>query len=135
MDQEKKKNNKKGNKSGYIEIFCGVVLLLTGIWLFRQTWGIRLLTVDVWIGRISRYYGIFLISAGIFYVIGFWTIAHMERTIERTADLEIAKDIKEPPAQTKNQITCPVCGRENILGNKFCVFCGGGLEGIEKNIN
>ena len=91
--------------------------------------------MEVWIGRISRYYGIFLISAGIFYVIGFWTIAHMERTIERTADLEIAIDIKEPPAQTKNQITCIVCGRENILGNKLCVFCGGGLEGIEKNIN
>lgn len=121
-------NGRKGKKSKYAVFLCGVTALLTGIWLYSQTWGLRLLSVNVWVGRISRFYGVFLLIGCVCFIIGFWLTKHMDGASGKKIDVEAAKEnsvqISAKTEQIKNRTNCPVCGKINDPLNKFCTFCG-----------
>ena len=53
----------KGNRrTGIILLAAGLLLAAFGLYLFSRTWGLNLLFTSVWIGRLSRFYGIVLLA-------------------------------------------------------------------------
>ena len=36
---------------------------------------------------------------------------------------------------SKMRLSCPRCNRKNVLGSKFCNFCGSGVENIKEAAN
>lgn len=55
------KNKKKGRGAGFVLILVGILLFIAGSYLFTRTWGINLLFTGVFLGRMSRYYWLFLL--------------------------------------------------------------------------
>ena len=68
IDMDDKTSRKK--TAGYVEVAAAFLLILLSIWLFWNTRGTRLLYVSVMVGRVSRYYWIFLFAAVVIGVIG-----------------------------------------------------------------
>lgn len=69
-EQERIGETVRKKTAGYVEVAAAFLLVLLSMWLFWNTRGTRLLYVSVMVGRVSRYYWIFLFAAVIIGVIG-----------------------------------------------------------------
>ena len=65
-----KKENIKNKLKGILIILIGLVLAAVGVWLYSKVWGINLLFTDSSLGKVARFYWIFLIAAVIVVALG-----------------------------------------------------------------
>jgi len=125
------KQNKK-RKVGYIWIFCGLFALLAGVWLMFCTRGTRLLFTDVWLGKISRFYGIGILVAVISFVVGFLYLKKYPKPQNKSNHIEAAGNVHLDDIQ---QTLCPGCGKQIAENSKFCIYCGRKMQENRNNEN
>ena len=87
------------------------------------------MSVDSWIGRISKYYAAVFMVAGICFVAGIWTIKHAGGlSVKNVAVKDTAVEVMH-----KKERICPACGKPNDAENVFCRFCGSIIGELEED--
>lgn len=79
-----KKKNIKNVLIGLLEVLLGIILLAAAVWLFSKAWGTSLLYTDSVIGRVVKYYWVFLIAAAVMLILGTITIKKRDDVKEET---------------------------------------------------
>ena len=78
---------------GILIILVGVLLAAAGVWLYSKIWGINLLFTDSWLGKIARFYWIFLIAAVVVVAIG---VRKFKKRITVEAEPETGAEAGKP---------------------------------------
>lgn len=93
--KKRDRKNKISRKkiAGGVELAAAFILAVLSVWLFFNTRGTRLLYISVTLGRISRYYWVFLAAALIFLAIGLFTLRSRRRE-EKKKLLERDKEVE-----------------------------------------
>lgn len=135
MTEDARKNVNGKYLCGIIIVLLGMVLFLTGIWLFTRTWGTELLFTNSIVGSFSKYYWIVVCASAVMVLVGVLIIKKYpvkkndEQQIQ-AVDTEVApiqKEEKESDVSEKSEVEikkCPACGKEIKSGTLFCIYCG-----------
>lgn len=91
-----KKENIKNKLKGILIILIGLVLAAVGVWLYSKVWGINLLFTDSSLGKVARFYWIFLIAAVIVVALG---IRKFRKRVIVEQETENSAQSDEPGAQ------------------------------------
>ena len=103
-----KKANIINKVKGILIILVGVLLAAAGVWLYSKIWGINLLFTDATLGKIARFYWIFLIVAVIMVALG---IRKFRKRIPVEPEQASEEQASQAEPQEKTQVDTP---EENV---------------------
>lgn len=92
MPQKEKKTT--GKLKGFAMIVIAVLFGILGVWTMIQTWGTKLLYMDVTLGMLCRFYWIPLVVAVVFLVYG---ISILRKGFKK-------EPLPEPPVEAANAV-------------------------------
>ena len=98
-----KKANIINKIKGILIILIGLLLAVAGVWLYSKIWGTNLLFTDSSLGKVARFYWIFLIAAVIVVVLG---VCKFKKRVaaepeQEAGDQTGTQDITQPAEETE----------------------------------